>query len=72
MPRISFTFSGCINGADIKTALEIATGKDIDVSTLSGAELVSKLRAGELAISLRDGMDNGEVDQVELQDYETE
>lgn len=69
-PRIDFCFQGWVRGAEISTALDIATGNTIDVSEMSSEELVGKIKNGELAISFDDCLENSSNQEIELFDYE--
>jgi hypothetical protein len=71
MPKIDFLFSGHVTGAEVTSALHVASMKTVDVSNMDPGELVAKLKDGTLAISLADCL-NGEYDDasVELTEYE--
>lgn len=68
MPNISFTFSGHINNAPIKEALDIATMRNIDVSQMTAEELLAKINEGELAISFSDAYSDGDAN-IEMGDF---
>jgi hypothetical protein len=62
MPKISFCFSGWVVGANIRSATD-DQGNDVDVTGLTSKELVKKLKAGELIISLSSSLnDNDDYD----------
>jgi hypothetical protein len=68
MPKISFCFSGWVNGANIKQATD-QNGKSVDVSTMSPSELSQKLTDGELFISLGDHLYANEDAEIEMFDF---
>ena len=69
MPKIDFCFSGWVRGANIKSVTD-SQGNSVDVTGQTSEELVKKLRAGELFISLSDGLDDNKDSEVEIFDYE--
>ena len=69
MPRISLCFQGWINGADIETCVDLKSNV-IDVSEMSATELIQKIKAGDLFLSLHDALESAEDSETELHDYE--
>lgn len=69
MPRISFSFSGWVSGANITQASDVE-GNWVDVSEMSEAELVKKLANGELFISLGDHLYDSLDREIEIFDFE--
>jgi hypothetical protein len=68
MPKISFTFTGQVNNAEITTAMDISTMRDIDVSHLTSKELLQKIDDGELALSFPDAYADGG-DECTMDDF---
>jgi len=70
MPKISFCFSGWVNGANVSVVMDVASGQEVDVTDLTVNEVVERLLSGEWALSLWDGMNNCDSSEAELFDYE--
>lgn len=70
MPKISFSFSGTVSGANVTNTLKVSTMEQVDVSNLTSEELVDKIESGELVISLSDAMSDCDQSDAELSDYE--
>ena len=69
MPIIDFNFSGYVRGAVI-TRANSAVGEEVDVRGMSAPELIRKLEAGDLFISLGDYLYSGDNAEIEMTDYE--
>lgn len=72
MPRITFSFSGWVRGANITTVYDIKTGKEIDVSEISADVLTLNLVSGIWSISLADNLLDNDSCEVEIFDYQGE
>lgn len=68
MPKLDFSFSGYVRGAEIDTATN-AAGERVDVSKLAGEQLAQKLEQGELFISLGDHLYRSGKSEIEIFDF---
>lgn len=68
--KVNFSFSGWVIGADVKKALDVDSGKEIDVTGMTSEELVAKLNSGELAISLGDYLYDNRDAEIGIFDFE--
>jgi hypothetical protein len=68
-PKIDLCFSGWIRGVEVTQASN-NKGKKVDVSKMSAKELVRKLIAGKLFVSLGDLLYEGDDEEVEMFDFE--
>lgn len=68
MPKIDFCFSGWVRGAEITQATN-SEGQTVDVSQMPTTELVQKLEAGELTVSLGDHLYASRKNEVEMFDW---
>ena len=69
MPKIDFSFSGWVSGADITTTTN-AAGETVDVSQMDPDELANKLETQELMISLGDHLYSSRKSEFSLFDFE--
>lgn len=69
MPRIDFSFSGWVRGADVTECTD-DQGNPVDVSEMDNEQLAELLEKGELFISLSECLDNCKDNEVEIFDYE--
>ena len=68
--EISFSFSGWVKRANIKTVYDVKAGEDIDVSEMPAAELLAKLRSGEVLVYFVDLYAEAIETENEISDYE--
>lgn len=70
MPRIDLCFSGWLRGVEVKQASDVQ-GQVVDVSEMPTDELVRKLKAGELFVSLGELLDEcNRGEEIELSEFE--
>jgi hypothetical protein len=69
MPKIDLCFSGWLRGANVEQALD-ANGDIVDVSGMDSEELVRKLNASALFVSLASCLGDNDEEEVELFDFE--
>mgnify|MGYP003332393566 CR=1 FL=1 len=69
MPKIDLCFSGWVRNAEVVKATTV-DGKAVDVTDMESSELASKLRAGELFVSLAELLDETDDTEIELFDFE--
>jgi len=68
--KINFCFEGWINGANVETVTETATGKKIKVDSLPKETVIKKLESGEFSISLGDFLyKNNSNSSIEMYDF---
>jgi hypothetical protein len=70
--RISFSFSGWVRNAEIKTATDPETGEEIDISNMDSEEIFKKFDSGKLVISFVDAYENSNKTECEMFDFEIE
>ena len=70
MPRIDFSFSGWVRGADIKEATDTKIMKVVDVSEMSAAELIAKIKNKEMIISFSEAYVDAHEVELDLFDME--
>ena len=69
MPKISFSFTGAVDNAEITKAIDLSTMRAIDVSNMSSKELLQKINNGEFALNFVDSyIDGGE--ECQMFDFE--
>lgn len=68
--EITFSFTGWVKRADIKTAFDVKACEDIDVSEMPAAELLAKLRSGVLLVNFIDLYAEAIETENEIGDYE--
>jgi hypothetical protein len=71
MAIISLCFQGSISGVEVYKATDV-NGKEVDISEMGNKELADKLSRGELFVSLRDLLYQGEDEEIEMFDFEGE
>lgn len=69
MPKISFTFTGAVNNAEITQALDMTTMRQINVSHLTSKELLQKINNGEIALNFIEAYQEGG-EECEMGDFE--
>ena len=70
MPRIDLCFSGWLRGVEVNKASDVQ-GQVVDVSEMPTDELVRKLKAGELFVSLGELLDEcNRGEEIELSEFE--
>ena len=69
-PKIDLSFSGWFRRVSVTRAMEPESQTFVSTTGMSSEELVAKLKAGKLTISLEDLLEQGSDMEVELFDYE--
>lgn len=70
--ELTFNFTGYIRNIDLRTVMDLETGGEINVDNVSAEEVMDKMNSGVWALSFRDCVAGGVVEDVEMTEIELE
>ena len=70
--KISFTFSGWVENAEIEKVTEVATGKDVDITQVDNETILKNFESGKWAIGFVDAYENSNKTDCDMTDFQLE